>query len=111
MAWPRRHRLLLGIISAILFGIAMTTMPTDVKIVGSAVAAGFFTSIIMRSWWSVLLVPVGLTAGVALNTILPGTGNMITGMGLLLGLGSATLSALATTAVEQRLRKRREPTG
>ncbi|CCF85615.1 hypothetical protein [Nitrolancea hollandica] len=111
MAWLRRHRLLLGIIAAILFGIAMSTMPTNVKIVGSALAAGLFTGIIMRSWWSLLLVPVGLIAGVALNTVLPGTGIAITGIGLLLGLASATLSALATTAMERWSRTRRQPTG
>ncbi len=113
MAWLRRHRLLLGIIAAILWGIglAMLPAPSDAKIVSFAVAVGLFTGIIMRSWWSLLLVPVGLIAGVALNTVLPGTGIAITGIGLLLGIASATLSALPTTAMERWSRTRRQPTG
>lgn len=113
MAWLRRHRLLLGIIAAILWGIglAMLPAPSDAKIVSFAVAVGLFTSMIMRSWWSLLLVPGGLIAGVALNTILPGTGIAFIEMGLLLGIVSAALSALVTTAVDQWLRARRQLTG
>lgn len=113
MARIQRHRLLPGIIAAMLWGIGMTTLPapSGAKIVSFAVAVGFFASLIMRSWWALLLVPFGLIAGVALNTLLPGAGNAITGIGLLLGLLSATLSTLVTTAVEQWLRARRKLKG
>lgn len=113
MAHLRRHRLLLGTIATVLWGIGMSTLTgqSDVRIMSYEAGIGLFASLTMRSWWSLLLVPVGLIAGVALNTILPGTGIAITGMGLLLGLISATLSALATTAVERWSRTRRELTG